>query len=83
MDNDNKEINPEVVDENGDLEEEYNEELEENEEASEPKDSALNEEEILKRIYKGDLEDLPAQTSKIVRIFTSSTFTGIFIDLKT
>jgi hypothetical protein len=37
----------------------------------------VNEEEILNRIYLGDLEDLPSLTSKIVRIFTSSTFTGM------
>ena len=36
------------------------------------------EEEILNRIYIGDLENLPALSSKIVRIFTSSTFTGNF-----
>lgn len=42
-----------------------------------PQESLVNEEEILNRIYLGDLEDLPSLTSKIVRIFTSSTFTGI------
>ncbi len=42
----------------------------------------VNEEEILRRIYLGDLEDLPSLTSKIVRIFTSSTFTGTFLLLR-
>jgi hypothetical protein len=41
-----------------------------------PEEPQVNEEEILNRIYLGDLEDLPSLTSKIVRIFTSSTFTG-------
>lgn len=35
------------------------------------------EEEILNRIFIGDFEKLPSLASKIVRIFTSSTFTGI------
>jgi hypothetical protein len=34
------------------------------------------EEEILNRIFIGDFENLPSLASKIVRIFTSSTFTG-------
>lgn len=34
------------------------------------------EEEILNRIFYGDFENLPSLASKIVRIFTSSTFTG-------
>ncbi len=35
--------------------------------------------EKLKRVFSGSLEKLPPPTSKVVRIFTSSTFTG---DLK-
>ena len=34
------------------------------------------EEDILNRIFVGDFENLPSVASKIVRIFTSSTFTG-------
>lgn len=34
---------------------------------------------ILKRIFFGDFENLPSLPSKIVRIFTSSTFTGIIL----
>lgn len=34
--------------------------------------------EVLQRIYHGKLDNLPSLASKIVRIFTSSTFTGIF-----
>ena len=34
------------------------------------------EDEILIRIFKGEFESLPSLASKIVRIFTSSTFTG-------
>ena len=32
--------------------------------------------EILQRVYLGKLDNLPSLASKIVRIFTSSTFTG-------
>lgn len=35
-----------------------------------------SEEEILNRIFVGDFDNLPSIASKIVRIFTSSTFTG-------
>ena len=31
---------------------------------------------ILNRIYMGEFENLPSLASKLVRIFTSSTFTG-------
>jgi hypothetical protein len=34
--------------------------------------------EILQHVYLGKLDNLPSLASKIVRIFTSSTFTGIF-----
>lgn len=34
------------------------------------------EREKLERVLSGSLENLPALSSKIVRIFTSSTFTG-------
>jgi len=36
-----------------------------------------SENEILNRIYVGDFNNLPSLASKVVRIFTSSTFTGI------
>jgi len=32
--------------------------------------------EILQHVYFGKLDNLPSLASKIVRIFTSSTFTG-------
>lgn len=35
------------------------------------------EDEILARIFWGDFENIPSIASKIVRIFTSSTFTGM------
>jgi hypothetical protein len=38
---------------------------------------AESENEILNRIYVGDFNNLPSLASKVVRIFTSSTFTGI------
>lgn len=41
------------------------------------------EDEILIRIFKGEFEILPSLASKIVRIFTSSTFTGKNKPLKT
>lgn len=40
------------------------------------------EEEILNRIFIGDFYNLPSIASKIVRIFTSSTFTGNFVTSK-
>lgn len=43
-------------------------------EETKPKET---EEEILNRIFIGDFHNLPSIASKIVRIFTSSTFTGI------
>lgn len=33
-------------------------------------------------IFAGSLESLPAVSSKIVRIFTSSTFTGKFLHFR-
>jgi hypothetical protein len=56
--------------------EQENDDLPENAEATE------NDMDILNRIYMGELENLPPQASKLVRIFTSSTFTGKFILLK-
>ena len=38
-----------------------------------------SDQEILNRIFMGEFENLPPQASKLVRIFTSSTFTGIII----
>ncbi len=38
----------------------------------------LSDNELLTKIFEGDFNNLPLITSKIVRIFTSSTFTGIF-----
>ena len=35
------------------------------------------------RIFAGDLADLPAVSSKIVRIFTSSTFTDMLMERNT
>ena len=35
-----------------------------------------SEQETLNRIFMGEFDNLPAQASKLVRIFTSSTFTG-------
>lgn len=44
-------------------------------------DRAANEErEKMLIVLSGSLENLPALSSKIVRIFTSSTFTGTLID---
>ena len=40
-----------------------------------------SEEEILNRIFIGEFDNLPSLASKLVRIFTSSTFTGISIYL--
>ena len=37
--------------------------------------------EILHRVHLGKLDNLPGLASKIVRIFTSSTFTGSFGNL--
>lgn len=37
---------------------------------------STEDEEKLKKVLTGCLDNLPAQSSKIVRIFTSSTFTG-------
>lgn len=39
-------------------------------------DFSSEDQERLKHVLSGSLEKLPAQSSKIVRIFTSSTFTG-------
>jgi archaellum component FlaD/FlaE len=41
----------------------------------------INEDEIKHRIFMGEMNDLPSLSSKIVRIFTSSTFTGNFLVL--
>lgn len=40
---------------------------------------STEDEEKLKKVLTGCLDNLPAQSSKIVRIFTSSTFTGKII----
>ena len=42
----------------------------------EPGATEERDEDLLQRIFYGKLENLPSLTSKIVRIFTSSTFTG-------
>ena len=36
----------------------------------------MNEEQV-RRVLAGDFKDLPSVSSRVVRIFTSSTFTGI------
>ena len=36
----------------------------------------MNEEQV-RRVLAGDFQDLPSVSSRVVRIFTSSTFTGI------
>jgi hypothetical protein len=54
------------------------EEVEAGEDEAEPEEEKATESEnqILQRIFYGDFENLPSLPSKIVRIFTSSTFTG-------
>ena len=51
----------------------------ENDDLPENVDATETDIDILNRIYMGELENLPPQASKLVRIFTSSTFTGKFI----
>lgn len=41
----------------------------------------LSDNELLTKIFEGDFINLPLINSKIVRIFTSSTFTGILFFL--
>ena len=55
-------------------EEQQNQQDKEQESANE----AAKELVILNRIYMGEFENLPSLASKLVRIFTSSTFTGTF-----
>jgi hypothetical protein len=45
----------------------------------EPVPSDLQEAELIQHVFYGKLDNLPSLASKIVRIFTSSTFTGKFI----
>ena len=54
----------------------------ENDDLPENADATETDIDILNRIYMGELENLPPQASKLVRIFTSSTFTGKFIFIK-
>jgi hypothetical protein len=42
----------------------------------EPISTDEQEADIIERIFLGKLDNLPSLASKIVRIFTSSTFTG-------
>ena len=79
-DEDENILDDELLDEE---DEENEDDLDEN---GEKKKSTKNEEEvdegqetedkIMRRIFQGDFENLPSLPSKIVRIFTSSTFTG-------
>ncbi len=41
------------------------------------------EEAAMERIYSGSLQDLPAPCSRVVRIFTSSTFTDMVMERNT
>jgi hypothetical protein len=45
----------------------------------EPVPPDLQEAELIQHVFYGKLDNLPSLASKIVRIFTSSTFTGKFI----
>ena len=40
-------------------------------------------EKVVERIFAGNLTDLPTVSSKIVRIFTSSTFTDMLMERNT
>jgi len=43
----------------------------------EPVSTDLQEAELIQHVFYGRLDNLPSLASKIVRIFTSSTFTGM------
>ena len=79
--NENEEQENENEEQENEEQENVDGEIVDNQEEEPPADevdqsSSLDEEKILKRIYLGEFDDIPAITSKIVRIFTSSTFTG-------
>ena len=59
-----------------DVEQEGEQDAEQDEEPEGHTEAAESDSEILNRIFMGEFENLPPQTSKLVRIFTSSTFTG-------
>jgi broad specificity phosphatase PhoE len=58
------------------MEEAENDEANDEQEVVEPEAQGESDMDILNRIFMGEMENLPPQASKLVRIFTSSTFTG-------
>ena len=68
-----QELEQEKSDEQQQLQQQQIDKEKEQENASE----AAKELVILNRIYMGEFENLPSLASKLVRIFTSSTFTGV------
>jgi hypothetical protein len=58
------------------MDEAEHDEANDEQEIVEPESQGETDLDILNRIFMGEMENLPPQASKLVRIFTSSTFTG-------